>query len=101
MGIGLRDPIVGPFLRIHLAGDGRQRFYRKLFSIIPLSMGDHGNLDLRSPFRAENCNGVKGMEMVRSESWKKIKMERRNVSQLLNVLAVNPVRKGRAFDPAP
>jgi 3-hydroxyacyl-CoA dehydrogenase len=26
MGIGLRDPIVGPFLRIHLAGGGIERF---------------------------------------------------------------------------
>jgi 3-hydroxyacyl-CoA dehydrogenase len=26
MGIGLRDPIVGPFLRIHLAGGGVERF---------------------------------------------------------------------------
>lgn len=26
MGIGLRDPIIGPFLRIHLAGDGVERF---------------------------------------------------------------------------
>ncbi|MGZ3569709.1 MAG: 3-hydroxyacyl-CoA dehydrogenase NAD-binding domain-containing protein [Thermodesulfobacteriota bacterium] len=25
-GIGLRDPIIGPFLRIHLAGDGVERF---------------------------------------------------------------------------
>ncbi len=26
MGIGLRDPIIGPFLRIHLAGEGVERF---------------------------------------------------------------------------
>jgi 3-hydroxypropionate dehydrogenase (NADP+) len=26
MGIGLRDPIIGPFLRIHLAGNGVERF---------------------------------------------------------------------------
>jgi 3-hydroxypropionate dehydrogenase (NADP+) len=26
MGIGLRDPIIGPFLRIHLAGGGVERF---------------------------------------------------------------------------
>ena len=26
MGIGLRDPIIGPFLRIHLAGSGVERF---------------------------------------------------------------------------
>lgn len=27
MGIGLRDPILGPFLRIHIAGDGIARFF--------------------------------------------------------------------------
>jgi 3-hydroxypropionate dehydrogenase (NADP+) len=27
MGIGLRDPIIGPFLRIHLAGGGVERFF--------------------------------------------------------------------------
>jgi 3-hydroxyacyl-CoA dehydrogenase len=26
LGIGLRDPIIGPFLRIHLAGGGVERF---------------------------------------------------------------------------
>jgi 3-hydroxyacyl-CoA dehydrogenase len=29
-GIGLRDPLLGPFLRIHLAGDGVQRFFEHL-----------------------------------------------------------------------
>lgn len=28
MGIGLRDPLIGPFLRIHLAGGGVERFIR-------------------------------------------------------------------------
>jgi 3-hydroxypropionate dehydrogenase (NADP+) len=28
MGIGLRDPIIGPFLRIHLAGGGVERFIK-------------------------------------------------------------------------
>jgi 3-hydroxyacyl-CoA dehydrogenase len=27
-GIGLRDPIIGPFLRIHLAGNGIERFFK-------------------------------------------------------------------------
>jgi 3-hydroxypropionate dehydrogenase (NADP+) len=30
MGIGLRDPIIGPFLRIHLAGRGIERFIENL-----------------------------------------------------------------------
>jgi len=30
MGIGLRDPIIGPFLRIHLAGGGVERFIENL-----------------------------------------------------------------------
>ena len=30
MGIGLRDPIIGPFLRIHLAGGGVERFIESL-----------------------------------------------------------------------
>jgi 3-hydroxypropionate dehydrogenase (NADP+) len=30
MGIGLRDPIIGPFLRIHLAGGGVERFIETL-----------------------------------------------------------------------
>jgi 3-hydroxyacyl-CoA dehydrogenase len=29
-GIGLRDPLLGPFLRIHLAGDGVERFFEHL-----------------------------------------------------------------------
>ena len=28
MGIGLRDPLIGPFLRIHLAGGGVERFIK-------------------------------------------------------------------------
>ncbi len=28
MGIGLRDPIIGPFLRVHLAGNGIERFFK-------------------------------------------------------------------------
>jgi len=29
-GIGLRDPLLGPFLRIHLAADGVERFFEHL-----------------------------------------------------------------------
>jgi len=74
MGIGLRDPLVGPFLRIHLAGGGVERFienfsqsYRhrwetmETWTSIPLSAAK------------KIVSGVKEMEVVRKKTLEEIK----------------------------
>jgi len=74
MGIGLRDPIIGPFLRIHLAGSGVERFienfsrsyqYRwetmETWTSIPLSAAK------------SIIKGVNEMEMVHTKTLDEIK----------------------------
>jgi len=74
MGIGIRDPIIGPFLRIHLAGGGVERFienfsqsyrYRwetmETWTSIPSSAGK------------KIIEGVKEMELVRTRTLEEIK----------------------------
>jgi 3-hydroxypropionate dehydrogenase (NADP+) len=73
MGIGIRDPIIGPFLRIHLAGGGVERFienfsqsYRhrwetmETWTSIPPSAGK------------KIIEGVKEMEVVRTRTLEEI-----------------------------
>ena len=90
MGIGLRDPIIGPFLRIHLAGNGVERFIEN-FSQSYRKVGDDGNLDLHPSLSSEeNRKGVKEMEVVRTKTLEEIKNWRDEM--LVKLLKI--IRKG-------
>ena len=73
MGIGLRDPIIGPFLRIHLAGSGAERFienYSKSYQYRLESMETWTSI----PSSAANAivKGVNEMEVVHTKTLEEI-----------------------------
>jgi 3-hydroxyacyl-CoA dehydrogenase len=88
MGIGLRDPIVGPFLRIHLAGDGVERFIENYSQSYRYRWESMETWTSIPPSAAEKMvKGVKEMEMVRSRKLEEIKIWRDEMLvKLLNVL---------------
>jgi len=88
MGIGLRDPIVGPFLRIHLAGDGVERFIENYSQSYRYRWETMETWTSIPPSAAEKIvKGVKEMEMVRSRRLEEIKIWRDEMLvKLLNVL---------------
>jgi 3-hydroxypropionate dehydrogenase (NADP+) len=74
MGVGLRDPIIGPFLRIHLAGDGVERFIEN-FSQSYRNRWETMETWTSIPPSAVNkiVRGVKEMEVVRTKTLDEIK----------------------------
>jgi carnitine 3-dehydrogenase len=88
MGIGLRDPIVGPFLRIHLAGDGVERFIENYSQSYRYRWETMETWTSIPPSAAEKIvKGVKEMEIVRSRKLEEIKIWRDEMLvKLLNVL---------------
>jgi 3-hydroxypropionate dehydrogenase (NADP+) len=88
MGIGLRDPIVGPFLRIHLAGDGVERFIENYSQSYRYRWETMETWTSIPPSAAEKIvKGVKEIEMVRSRKLEEIKIWRDEMLvKLLNVL---------------
>jgi len=74
MGIGLRDPIVGPFLRIHLAGDGVERFienYSQSYRYRWETMETWTSIPTSAAKKI--VRGVKEMEVVRTKTLKEIR----------------------------
>jgi 3-hydroxypropionate dehydrogenase (NADP+) len=74
MGIGLRDPLVGPFLRMHLAGDGVEKFlknYGRSYRYRWESMNTWTSIPPSA--EAAVIKGVHEMEMVRSKTLDEIK----------------------------
>jgi carnitine 3-dehydrogenase len=91
MGVGLRDPIVGPLFRIHLAGNGIEGFfenYSQSYSYRWETMESWTAI----PVSAKNAviKGVNEMEAVRTKSLEEIKSWR--VEMLAKILIV--VREG-------
>jgi len=88
MGIGLRDPIVGPFLRIHLAGDGVERFIENYSQSYRYRWETMETWTSIPPSAAKKVvKGVNEMEMVRSRKLEEIKIWRDEMLvKLLNVL---------------
>jgi len=74
MGVGLRDPIIGPFLRIHLAGDGVERFIEN-FSQSYRNRWETMETWTSIPPSAVNkiVRGVKEMDVVRTKTLDEIK----------------------------
>ncbi len=74
MGIGLRDPIIGPFLRIHLAGGGVERFienYSQSYRNRWETMETWTSIPRSAAKKI--IRGVKEMEVVRTKTLEEIK----------------------------
>ena len=72
-GIGLRDPILGPFLRMHLAGNGIDRFisnYSESYRYRWETMENWTSIPKSASEKV--IQGVRGMEMVQTKSLEEI-----------------------------
>jgi 3-hydroxypropionate dehydrogenase (NADP+) len=90
MGIGLRDPIIGPFLRIHLAGNGVERFIENYSESYHNRWETMETWTSIPPSAAKKIiRGVKEMEVVRTKTLEEIKNWRdRMLVKLLKTLGV-------------
>lgn len=74
MGVGLRDPIIGPFLRIHLAGDGVERFIENFSQSYRNRWETMETWTSIPPSAVKKIvSGVKEMEVVRAKTLDEIK----------------------------
>jgi len=74
MGIGLRDPIIGPFLRIHLAGGGVERFFENFSRSYRHRWETMESWTSIPPSAAKKAiGGVKEMEVVRKKTLEQIR----------------------------
>lgn len=74
MGIGLRDPIIGPFLRIHLAGSGVERFIANFSRSYQYRWETMETWTSIPPSAAKSIvKGVNEMEMVHTKTLDEIK----------------------------
>jgi 3-hydroxyacyl-CoA dehydrogenase len=72
-GIGLRDPILGPFLRMHVAGNGIDRFisnYSESYRYRWETMENWTSIPKSASEKV--IQGVRGMEMVQTKSLEEI-----------------------------
>jgi 3-hydroxypropionate dehydrogenase (NADP+) len=73
IGIGLRDPIIGPFLRIHLAGGGVEQFIKNYSQSYHYRWKTMEAWTSIPPSATEKIvKGVKEMEVVRKKSLEEI-----------------------------
>jgi len=74
MGIGLRDPIIGPFLRIHLAGSGVERFIENFSRSYQYRWETMETWTSIPPSAAKSIiKGVNEMEVVHTKTLDEIK----------------------------
>ena len=74
MGIGLRDPIIGPFLRMHLAGDGVERFIENFSQSYRNRWETMETWTSIPPSAAKKVvSGVKAMDVIRTKTLEEIK----------------------------
>jgi 3-hydroxyacyl-CoA dehydrogenase len=74
MGIGLRDPIIGPFLRIHLAGDGVERFIENYSQSYRYRWETMETWTSIPPSAVKKIiNGVQEMDVIRTKTLDEIK----------------------------
>jgi len=72
-GIGLRDPLIGPFLRIHLAGNGIEGFIKNFSQSYRYRWESMETWTSIPPSAVEAVvKGVRDMEMVREKSLEEI-----------------------------
>jgi 3-hydroxypropionate dehydrogenase (NADP+) len=73
-GIGLRDPIIGPFLRIHLTGNGIERFMKNYSQSYRYRWETMATWTSLPPSAAKKTvRSVKEMEVVRTKTLEEIK----------------------------
>jgi 3-hydroxypropionate dehydrogenase (NADP+) len=73
-GIGLRDPIIGPFLRIHLAGNGVERFIKNYAQSYRNRWETMETWTSIPPSAANKIiRGVEEMEAIRTKTMEEIK----------------------------
>lgn len=89
-GIGLRDPIIGPFLRIHLAGNGVERFIKNYAQSYRKRWETMETWTSIPPSAANKIiRGVEEMEAVRTKTLDEIKNWRdQMLVKLLKTLGV-------------
>jgi carnitine 3-dehydrogenase len=91
MGIGLRDPVIGPFLRIHLAGGGVERFMENFSQSYHHRWKTMETWTSIPPAAVKKIvRGVREMEVVRTKTLEEIKNWR---DQML-VRLLHVVREG-------
>jgi len=90
MGIGLRDPIIGPFLRIHLAGNGVERFIENYSQSYRNRWETMETWTSIPPSAAKKViKGVGEMEVVRTKTLEEIKNWRdQTLVKLLKTLGI-------------
>jgi 3-hydroxypropionate dehydrogenase (NADP+) len=88
MGIGLRDPLIGPFLRIHLAGGGVERFIKNFSQSYRHRWETMETWTTIPPSAAEKIvRSVREMGVVRDKSLEEIKSWRDGMLvKLLNLM---------------
>jgi len=88
MGIGLRDPLIGPFLRIHLAGGGVERFIENYSRSYQYRWETMETWTSIPPSAAKAIvKGVNEMEVVRTKTLEEIKSWRdEKLAKLLKVI---------------
>jgi 3-hydroxypropionate dehydrogenase (NADP+) len=88
MGVGLRDPLIGPFLRIHLAGDGVERFIENYSRSYQYRWETMETWTSIPPSAAKAIvKGVNEMEVVRTKTLEEIKSWRdEKLAKLLKVI---------------
>jgi len=88
MGIGLRDPLIGPFLRIHLAGSGVERFIENFSRSYQYRWETMETWTSIPPSAAKSIiKGVNEMEFVRTKTIEDIKSWRDEMLiKILNVV---------------
>lgn len=91
MGVGLRDPIIGPFLRIHLAGGGVERFLDHFSQSYRHRWETMETWTSIPPSAAKKMvKAVKDMQLVRTKTLEEIKNWRDEM--LVKILKI--IRKG-------
>jgi 3-hydroxypropionate dehydrogenase (NADP+) len=90
MGIGLRDPVIGPFLRIHLAGGGVERFIETLSQSYRYRWETMETWTSIPPLAEKKMvRSVGEMEVVRTKSLKEIENWRDEMLvKLLNAIGM-------------
>ena len=86
-GIGLRDPFIGPLLRVHLAGNGIERFiknYKKSYEKRWESMADWTSIPVKTADSV--IKSVKELPQIQSQSMEEIKAWRDD--QLIKMLKI-------------
>lgn len=87
LSVGLRGPFLGPLMRVHLAGDGIERFFENYTQSYRIRLDSMASWSSISKQAAEaTIEGVRAMEMVRTMSPEELKRWRDEmIVKVLNI----------------